>query len=182
MPTLHPRRLVRDAIVAILAGATSAGSRVSKTRAVPNRTGELPAISVYTLEEHVDEASATTAPRELTRLPRVAIVAWVEDTDALPVDDAMDALALEIETAMDGDRYLTGTAGDCILSSTEMSVESSEKGDPLIGMMRMVYSVTYRTDQHDAAPTADFARAGVTVQIPGSSPDNAPNEVFMIPT
>jgi hypothetical protein len=180
---LHPRRLLRDAIVATLTGATVAGSRVTKTRRQPSRIEELPEISVYTLEETVDEASADMAPRELTRSPRIAVVARVIDTDSVPVDDAMDAIALQIETAMAANRYLDGTAGGrgAILSTTEMVVESSENGDPIVGLIRLIYSATYYTLEVDPDPAVPFERVEATVQIAGSSPDNAPSEVFEIP-
>lgn len=180
---LHPRRLIRDAIVATLTGVTAAGSRVSKTRTEPSRDDELPIISVYTLGEPVDDKSAQTAPLELTRRPRVAIVARVLDTAAVPVDDAMDAIALEIETAVARNPYLSGTAGEngAILSSTEIEILSSDNGDPIVGVIRLIYSVTYYTLQVDADPTVPFLRAKATIQIAGSSPDNAPSEIFDVP-
>jgi hypothetical protein len=183
MQELHPRRLIRDAVVDTLTGVTAAGSRVSKTRSEPGRVEELPIISVYTLEESVDEASVLTEPRELKRYPRVAIVARVLDTEAVPVDDAMDAIALEIEAAMAGNRYLNGTAGDhgAILSSTEIEIQQSDNGDPFVGLIRLIYAVTYYTTETDPDPAVPFLRAKSTVQIAGSSPDNAPSDVFDIP-
>lgn len=179
---LHPRRLLRDAIVATLTGVTSAGARVTKTRRDPIRLQDLPQISVYTLEETVDDASALMAPRELTRSTSIAVVAHVIDADSAPVDDAMDAIALEIETAMASNRYLSGTAGGhgAILTRTEIDILSSENGDPIVGVIRLIYSATYYTLEVDPDPAVPFERVGSTVQIAGSSPDNAPSEVFEI--
>ncbi|MGN6105198.1 MAG: hypothetical protein ACTHU0_08845, partial [Kofleriaceae bacterium] len=116
----HPRKLIRHAVVAQLVGATAAGARVQATRVEPLRKGKLPTISVYTLHEPIDQdASAATNPRELTRTVKVEIAGWVAHSDALPVDDAMDDLAEQIEAAMDADPYLGGKAGDSILEETE---------------------------------------------------------------
>lgn len=165
----HPRQLVREAVVARLLNATAAGTRVTSTRVEPHKRNALPAISVYTLREPVRPESDTTAPRELTRDVKVEIAGWVSHSEALPVDVAMDDLALEIETAMDVDRYLGGAAGDSVLEDTEMQVIEDQGADPLIGIVTLTYSVTYRT-----SPTTltldDFLRAKATHQLADGLP------------
>ena len=60
---IHQRKAIRDAVVtALVAAATSAGSRVFPTRVVPWRKTELPAVSVYALDEKSDDQQ--TALRE----------------------------------------------------------------------------------------------------------------------
>lgn len=167
----HPRKLIRHAIVGLLTNATSAGTRVSATRVDPHKKTELPALSVYTLSEPVDPASAITSPRELTREVKVEIAGWVAHSQALPVDDAMDDLAEQIELAMDADPYILGTAGDSVLENTEMTVEA---GDPLVGIVTLTYSVTYRTFVDQTVATDDFLRAGVTTKVVGGVADTAP--------
>ncbi len=181
---LHPRRLIQDRIVELLTGHTAAGSRVTKTRVDPNRVVDLPAISVYILSETVDDASADTHPRELTRYPVIEIAAWAEGTEAVPVDDALNALSLQIETEMAKDRFLAGTVGDkgAILKTTEITVLGGGEGDPLIGVLKLTYAATYYTLEIDAAPTEDFERAHVTTQIAGAALDIAVHDQFEIPT
>lgn len=165
----HPRKLIRHAIVARLTNATAAGDRVQATRVDPHKKNELPAISVYTLREPVD-AGGDTEPRELTRAVKVEIAIWVAHSDELTADDAMDDAAEQVEAAIDGDRFLGGLAAECVLENTEMQMLD---GDPLVGLITLTYSVTYRTSP--AAPTLDdFVRAGVDHRLVGGVPDTVP--------
>lgn len=143
----HQRELIRHAVVTLLTGAnTAAGSRVVGTRVEPHQQRLLPAISVYTLSESVDQDSALRSPIELTRELKLEITAWVAHADAFPVDDAMDDLAEQIEAAMASDYYIAGTVADQILESTEMQVvEDDGRSDPLVGIVTLTYAITYRT-------------------------------------
>lgn len=147
MPTYHQRKIIRDAVAAALvAGSTAAGSRVFKTRVDPFRSVELPALAVYATTEQVDSASKETAPRILDRSVNVEIVAAVEPGDS--VDDAVDAIAKDIERVMDADPTFGNVCRDSLLSSTEIDVMA--KGDRNIGMLGLTYSVRYFTDAPDA--------------------------------
>jgi hypothetical protein len=169
----HPRTLVREAVVAALMNATAAGQRVTDTKVEPLKKGEMPAISVYTPSEPVRTDSEDTAPRELTRDVKVEIIGWVVHHASHPVARAMDDLALDIEIVMDANRYLDGAAGESILEDTTMEVLEQDRADPLIGVVMLTYSVTYRTQP---SPTAldDFLRAKATHQVVGGVPDTVP--------
>lgn len=178
---LHQRKIIRDAVVALLLGHTTADERVHASRDIPLRRNELPAVLVYTTEEPVESDSATTAPRELTRRLRLEIAGIVAPEPGERVDDALDALALEIETAMDADPFLGGACGDSILENTTISLRPD--GETNMGVVALSYRVTYRTlapDTTDSdAALGDFLRAGVTYQPPGTPSDaNTPNDVF----
>lgn len=175
---LHERKLIRDAVVAqLIAANTSAGSRVYATRKPPNPEGTLPVINVYTLSEQTDPESANSAPRYLLRTVNLVIEAWVAATDN--ADDAIDAFALEIETAMDGDDSFGKTAGWSWPSETQMQVEFA---DAQIGCLQMIYHCEYHTDlrQSDAALniqplTLVDTKTSVTPAI-AAEPDTAPND------
>lgn len=158
---LHQRQLIREAAKAALLGKTAAGDRVYETRVLPLRRIDLPAISIYTMEETVEPESRTTAPRELKRTVQLNIHAFVEEGDN--VDDAMDALAMQIERAIHADDTLGGTASDCILASTELDV--GEEGQRLVGTVVLTYEVDYYTYAPAEAPAeagvADFERADI---------------------
>lgn len=142
----HPRKLVRDAVTALLTNATAAATRVFPTRIDPIRNSKLPAIAVYTPSEEIVPEKSDTAPRELHRIVKLEIVGFVEHTSAVPADDAMDAIAEQIEAAMDANRYLGGAAGDSVLESTLMQIrEEDGRSDPLVGMVTLTYAVEYRT-------------------------------------
>ncbi len=173
----HQRKLIRQAVVALLASAsTAAGARVQGTRVEPHKKSQLPAISVYTLREEIDEdASAGTAPRELLRVCKVEITGWVAHSDLVPVDDAMDNLAEQIETAMDVDPYLGTAAADSVLESTEMQVvEDDGRSDPLVGIVTLTYAVTYRTSPAAPAALDDFERVKATHDLVGGVVDTVP--------
>lgn len=160
----HQRQLIRQAVRDLLIGKTAAGTRVSTTRIYPYRKPELPAISVYTLEETVNEEGSNTAPREYTRDLELEISGFVHG--GADVDDAMDELALEIENAMAADPYLGGTVGDSMLQGTTMGLTGD--GDTLTGMVTLTYAVTYRTLAPEAPSGLDeFETAGVTHQPAG---------------
>lgn len=181
---MHQRQVICDKVVDLLvAGATVAGARVYPNRFLPLRTkgakDELPAILVYTLSETSDDED--TAPRELTRKLELAIdgiVAVESDADA-----ALNALALEIETVMHADPYLDETAGDSLLTDTDLGVEPD--GDRLLGRVALTYEVTYRTLAPE--PTADedmddFETVEATYKTDGvdQSDDDDAEDVFTV--
>lgn len=149
---MHERQAIRAAIVAQLSGETDAGVRVYPARQPPLRKVELPAICVYTDSEEVDEESANSNPRYLKRKAQIAIEIWAEATTA--VDDVLDALALDVETAMDGDDSLAGTAFWSWPASSEIGITAI--GDKPVGCCRMLYTVIYKTDLRTEARDAAF--------------------------
>jgi hypothetical protein len=169
----HPRTLVREAVIAALTNTTAAGVRVTDTKVEPHRKHQLPAISVYTLHELARPDSEMAEPRELTRDVKVEIVAWVAPTLTVSAAKAMDNIALEIEVVMDAQRYLSGAAGDSILEDTEMQIVEDDGGDPLIGIIVLTYSVTYRTQPSDSV-LDDFLRAKATYSVGGGVADTVP--------
>ena len=176
---MHPRKIIRDAAVALLANAgTAAGKRVTPTRIDPHKRAELPALSVYTLSEQTDAEDADTAPRELWRTLKLEIAGWVAHSAALPADDALDDLAEQIETAMEADRYLGGAAGESILASTEITIR--DDGDPLVGIITLTYDVLYRTSPAAPDNLDDFLRAGATTKLGDVTVDNAANNVIQV--
>lgn len=175
----HPRKDIRDAIVATLKGTadprpTSAGARIYGNRMEPLKQREtMPVVVVYALREQVDPSWDQT-PRQLKRILSVAVEAAAEASGVVGgnLDDALDALALEVEVAMDRDDSLGGKAAKSILTSTE--IEFPTDGERVLGAVRLVYEVTYYTD----APNEDdierdaFLAAGVEYNQGGEQHTN----------
>lgn len=138
----HQRQQIREAVVALLKAA-SITTEVHETRTPPVRRLRLPTLNVASLEESVDEASASSAPRELRRELDLAVEIYVEATATSAADDLMDTLAERVEIAMSADETLGGKASDSILTSTE--IEIHDTGDKLIGCARLTFTVTYFT-------------------------------------
>lgn len=177
----HPRKLIRHAVVAALTGATAAGTRVKDTAVESHRKGGLPAIAVYTLREPVNQELSGGAPLELVREVKVEIAGFVGVRDPDEIADAMDDLAEQIETAMDANRYLGGLAGDSILEETNMEVRAEDgKSDPLIGIVALTYSVTYRTNPAAPEDLEDFLRVGAEHRIVDAVAANAANDRFTV--
>jgi hypothetical protein len=136
----HPRETIRKAVVTILERArTDAGDNVFPTREVPWRSVELPGIAVYSLEE---SSTQQHQDAELVRQVVLAIHAVVRLTEG--VDDALDALSLQIEKAMAADPTLGGTALLSHLAGTEISVDETTARP--VGAIRLAYEVRYHTN------------------------------------
>lgn len=166
---MHERQAIREAVIAQLIGTapafrTSAQGRVTKSRMAPMRGTELPAINIYTDGDETDANSKDTAPRELKRTTVVTIEAWAKYAEN--VDDALDDLALEIETAMDRDLNLANTAFDSVLERTEIGIKLD--GDRPMGCVHLEYAVTFHTDLRVAAPTDIFDTASVRYDLAGA--------------
>ena len=163
----HERQSLREAIVLQLMGPsnnrTAAGARIFETRQAPIKTAQLPAISVYVDSESVSEDSDKSAPRELKRVAIIAVEGWVWASDS--VDDSLDDLALEIETAMDIDLNFGETAFDSVLQSSDFGIKLD--GERPMGAVRLEYKVTYHTDLRVAEAADDFATADVQYSLAG---------------
>jgi hypothetical protein len=160
----HPRKEIRQAVAAQISGETAAEDRVYTTREVPYKRGGVPAIAVYTPEEEVD-GETPTAPRELVRSLQVFIEGVCVGGET--VDDTIDDLAEEIETAMHADETLGGKAGDSILSRTETAV--FEDAGKSFGLVRLVYVVMYQTYAPAEVSTPDdFLTADVRHSLSGA--------------
>lgn len=164
----HQRKLIRDAVKAALIGtapgyATAAGARVESQRVFAWKENQLPAISVYTVEEPVDPSSRNTAPRTLKRNLQLAIECAVKA--GTNVDDAIDALAEQVERAMHFDETFGGVCGDSILSATD--IEVATEGGLLVGMCRLLYAVTYNTGAPEAEDLEldNFESAGIRTNL-----------------
>lgn len=176
---MHPRKLIRDAVVAALTGATAAGARVKATRVAPNSAAALPALAVYTPADDTDEDSIATKPRELLSRLTLKITGWIADTAALAGDDAMDALAEQIEAAMDVDRFLGGACGGEV-GTVRMSTETGvlDDGDPIVGVVTLTYRAEYYSSPAPPALANDYLRTGTTTDMDGTGSAPTVSDLF----
>jgi hypothetical protein len=166
----HQRQVIRQAVRDLLVAAdTGAADRVYGSRKLPWRNLDLPVLNVLTPDEESDDQG--TAPRELTRKLTLVIEGWVTANEY--VDDAMDALAYQVEQAMHADPDLGDAAVDLVLVSTDTQV--GIEGDRQMGLVELTYLVTYRTlapependddmDDFDTAVT-DYDENGVARDV-----------------
>ncbi len=182
----HPRKLIRQAVVALLRGVTDAGDRVQGTRVDPSEESELPALAVYTLNEPIDGDSVQYSPRRLKRTLELEVVGWVAHKDSYSVDDAMDDLAEQVEMAMESNRWFgLSFVDESILTGTVMEVVEPEgRSDPSVGIVVLTYTVTYWSEPMlaSATPTDDFLRADAKHKFVGSDDANRPEDTFSVRT
>lgn len=166
----HPRTEIREAVVAMLSGATAAGLRVYDARLDPIK--DLPAIVVFTWDEDSDAQS--TSPPKLKREVDVDVVLLVAHTEAVSAVRAADNLALQVEAVFDANPFLQGKAEDSVLKSTVVGVRPSDgNGSPLVGEATMTYVVEYRTSPV-ASNLADLTTVKATHKITGGVADTPP--------
>lgn len=182
---MHQRKVIRDAAVARVTGVTPAGSRVSAVQVDPYRTADLPALSVYTPSDAVNEEETTQ--QVLWRDLELEFVGWVVDRDASPAQDQLDALALAIEAAMDADLFLGGAVGGNGLSyrSTDIAIVAEMDGrrfDIPRGLIKITYSARYETNRFPTTTPNDFRTANITTQVAGAGSDNTITDIVTEPT
>lgn len=136
----HVRKQIRDNVVTAVTGLTTTGSRVYRSRVYPVDTVNLPGLLIYTTAE-ASEIDSLASPRGLERSLDLAVEGVAQATANL--DNTLDQIAAEVETALAADTTRGGLAKDTYLASTE--IQLSDEGDKPVGAVRMIFRVVYRT-------------------------------------
>jgi hypothetical protein len=141
---MHPRRAIREAVKAKLLAAdiTDVGSRIDESRIAPHPRAQLPKISVYTDSESVDPASQLSSPPRYKRDLTLALEIWVEAEN--DVEDSLDELCLEVESALCVDPFLNNTCSRATFQSTEVAI--SVDGQRPVAVARMLWSIHYYSE------------------------------------
>ena len=155
----HVRAETRDEVTgALISAATAAGDRVFRSRVINVATAEMPAILVYANEEIISRPNIRD-----TYARSVAIVIEgyeaqrdVADGTAVLLDEQLDALAVEIERAVDG--WIHPPPGgapnpspkivDGQLTRVGLSLNGQDK-EACFGVGRLTYRIDYRTPHGD---------------------------------
>ena len=136
----HARQKIRDAVVALVTGLTTTGSRVFDTRLYNLEPSEdLPGLVIYTKNESSERSDFS--PNNYSRELEVIIEGYAE-TNSL-VENVLDTISLEVENVMGANPLLSNTATTSELNATE--IEFDVMGEKPIGIIRLTYSVTYYT-------------------------------------
>jgi hypothetical protein len=141
----HVRAQIRDAVVTAVTGL---GATVTKSRFFPNDASALPVFLVYTVNESVDVGQGSGAATMMRTLS-VVIDASAQAAESA-LDDALDAFAVSIETAVGGNTF-SGLALETRLVSTEMN--TSTDGNKPLGTVRLMFDVIYRTIRTNPSTT-----------------------------
>jgi hypothetical protein len=140
---MHPRQQIREAVANRLKEVnTKAKNRVFTSRAKPIFDQDMPAIIIYTNEENIkQERWDTDGFGALTRELDIFIEAIDKGKEEL--DDNLDALALEIENALDG--WEIPNRKSSILKFIGTDMDMSIDGKSIYGAIRLSFSLSYRT-------------------------------------
>jgi hypothetical protein len=144
----HARTIIRQAVIALLKGNTSAGNNVFEARVYPIDDPKLPALLVYTKLETLGEQSMSR-PRTQQRELRLSIEVYVKAQNKMSgrkVDEDTDALALEIEQLIAADVTLGGLVKDVVLDTTE--TQFSDDGERPVAVAVMNYAILYTVKEH----------------------------------
>lgn len=136
----HVRRQIREAAAALLTGLATTGSHVYPSRIYPMSDAELPGLRIFATEE-ASEPMGIASPKLLDRRLTLVIEACAKAESGL--DDTLDLMCQEVETALAASPTLSGTAHDSWLTGTE--IQLSGEGEQPLGVARLSYTVLYIT-------------------------------------
>lgn len=136
----HVRQQIRERIATDLTGLTTTASRVYQSRVYPLADNNLPGIIIYTKEESSDPVGMG-ANRQVERTLTVTIQAYCEAVNN--IDDTIDTICKEVETALANDKDLNSLAKDTFLTSTEIMYDANATQP--VGYGSMDFTVIYRT-------------------------------------
>lgn len=137
----HARRSIREAVATAVTGLATTGSRVFQSRMREQET--LPCLLVVTDSEVVDATVGTIQQREL----EIRITGLAQT--ASNVDDTLDAIAEEVETAVQS----AGTLGGLVSAAPVLTGIRTAFDDSLqqpVGEIELSFRCTYFT--HAGAP------------------------------
>jgi hypothetical protein len=135
----HARQQIREAAALAVTGLASTGANVFQSRKRPVGESKLPALLVFTDDEAV-AASSIHGPALLDRKLQLRITGLAKDPTDL--DDALDTIAAEVETAL-GNTTLGGKVQSLVLSS--INVDFDDSTDKPVGQIVLTYEANYFT-------------------------------------
>lgn len=144
-PTTHARQQIREALATALTGLTTTSTRVYQSRLHTLRDGNLPCLLINTDSEEIVSATMNS-PGLLERALTVVVRCITKATSDL--DDALDTMAKEVETAL-GVSTLSGLVENILLQS--ISVDMDDAMEKPVGVLSLTYQISYFTASN--APT-----------------------------
>jgi len=136
--TTHVRQQIREAAATVVGNLTTTGTRVHQSRMRAREAAALPCLLVETHSEQVADANVgELQEREL----ELTIRGFAKATADL--DDTLDDIALEVETAMAGSPTLGGKCTGQELRG--IRVVFDDDTDKPVGSIALDYRITYFT-------------------------------------
>lgn len=142
----HARQTIRESVATLLTGLSTTGSNVYTNRVYPFDT--LPCVAIYTGSESVNE---TTLDGKQTR--SLSLIVEARAKVAADLDDTLDTIAAEVETALAANQTLSGSVK--YLDLSDLEVELFDDLDKPAGVLRLAFNVLYRVDETDPTTLID---------------------------
>jgi len=139
----HLRRQIRERAGTTLTGLATTGSNVFQSRIYPLGSASLPGLAIYTNAESAVVATMG-ATRTVTRELELIVEGYAAASSDL--EDTLDQIGKEVETALAGDIGLNNLALDSYLTSVEVTF--SGDGEKPAGVTRHTYAVIYRSAEN----------------------------------
>lgn len=141
----HVRKQIRDQAETVLTGLTTTTTHVYASRVHPffNDGAQLPGICLYTASEEVENSDEDTLSHVQTRSVLLVVEGYAAATSAL--DDTLDKISAEVETALMADQFLNGLSHGIDLVGTD--IEMTGDAETPVGVIVMIYRVYYLTDE-----------------------------------
>ena len=142
----HVRQQIREAFGTACSGLSTTGTNVFQTRVYPLETGALPGLCIYTTSESISDVVGEIggAARLVSRALSVRVEGYARAASNL--DDTLDTISAEVETAVANSSTIDGLITDMELSSTDVSFT---EGDQEIGVITLDFAVVYTTAFND---------------------------------
>lgn len=142
----HKRKLIREEIVSILQSEVSlvASTSIFESRIEPiYETAKIPAIAVYTKQESAE--AFNDHHRIYQRELEIAIEILVQGNSG--IDDSIDAICEEVETALNGTKYERSSNYQSIeLTQTEVAFLAEARAPKAAA--RLTYLIKYETQEN----------------------------------
>ena len=140
----HVRKQIRDAVVTAVTNLTTTDTNVFPSRVYNLQDSEVPGLLVYTNDE-ASGPQTMSIPRSLERNLEVIIEGVAKSNTDL--DDILDTIAKEVETAIAADVTLGGLTKDITLTLIEIGLTGS--GQNPLGNARMTFTANYFINEDD---------------------------------
>lgn len=171
MAKKHPRKMIRDAVVALLLNHTQVKDRVFANRYTPLWEVELPCICIY-FKKDLPERRAQGC-YFYRRDNTLTVEIMVKASPAM--DDEIDAIALEIEDIILPNIFtrdpMSGTETASFSDMGETDISLSQDGSKLFGSGRITFEIQYQQDIPELkAGVTDFltVMARINVEDPAT--------------
>lgn len=147
---MHARQQIRNQVKTTLTGLTTTGANVFANRVFEYDKAAMPSLNILTNTDKVELDMRASGGKDLHDLE---LIIEVRVKASASVDDTIDTICAEVETAIFGSNDLNGLAERIDLIDTQIGIDAET--EKKTGIAAMSFSVLYRYVMSD--PTTIIA-------------------------